>query len=153
MSAFSANQRRILSLWLPRLPTDRIKRQREVSSSKVSSSEANAAPAEPSDAPMIVVAKESNALQIFALDDAAARIGLEIGLPLANARAICPQVQVFDADEVADAKLLNDIADWCDRFTPLVAPRSAAWPVSRHYRRVPICSAAKRRCCSCCAMY
>ena len=27
MSAFSVNRRRILSLWLPRLPTDRIKRQ------------------------------------------------------------------------------------------------------------------------------
>ena len=73
------------------------------------------------DAPSIVVAKQNNALQIYALDDAAARAGLEIGLPLANARAICPELQVFDADEVADAKTLNDIADWCDRFTPLVA--------------------------------
>ena len=27
MSAFSVNRRRILSLWLPRLPIDRIKRQ------------------------------------------------------------------------------------------------------------------------------
>ncbi|WP_249780748.1 DNA polymerase Y family protein [Bradyrhizobium sp. dw_78] len=60
-------------------------------------------------------------MQIYALDDAAARLGLEIGLPLANARAICPHLQVFDADEAADAKTLNDIADWCDRFTPLVA--------------------------------
>ena len=71
--------------------------------------------------PSIVVAKQNNALQIFALDDAAARLGLEVGLPLANARAICPQLRVFDADEVSDAKTLNDIADWCDRFTPLVA--------------------------------
>ena len=51
----------------------------------------------------------------------AARSGLSIGLPLANARAICPELTVFDADEAADAKTLNDIADWCDRFTPLVA--------------------------------
>ena len=71
--------------------------------------------------PCIVVAKQNNALQIFALDDAAARLGLAIGLPLANARAICPQLGVFDADEAADARALNDIADWCDRFTPLVA--------------------------------
>ena len=69
----------------------------------------------------IVVAKQNNALQIFALDDAAARLGLEIGLPLANARAICPQVKVYDADEAADAAALNAIAGWCDRFTPLVA--------------------------------
>jgi protein ImuB len=71
--------------------------------------------------PAIVVAKQNNALQIYAMDDAAARLGLEIGQPLANARAICPQITVFDADPAADAKTLNDIADWCDRFTPLVA--------------------------------
>jgi protein ImuB len=71
--------------------------------------------------PTVVVAKQNNALQIYALDDLAGRSGLEIGLPLANARAICPELTVFDADPVADAKTLNDIADWCDRFTPLVA--------------------------------
>ena len=117
MSAFSANRRRILSLWLPRLPIDRIQRQFACE---------NAAPVENAshrgvDAPSIVVARQNNALQISALDDAAAHLGLEIGLPLANARAICPQLRVFDADEAADASLLNDIADWCDRFTPLVA--------------------------------
>lgn len=73
------------------------------------------------DDPSVVVTKQSNALQIYALDDAAADLGLEVGLPLANARAICPHLRVFDADQAADAKLLNDIADWCDRFTPLVA--------------------------------
>jgi protein ImuB len=110
MSAFSANRRRILSLWLPRLPTDRIKRQL---------ARGNDAPA--NDNPTIVVAKQNNALQISALDDAAADLGLEIGLPLANARAVCPELRVFDADAVADAQTLNDIADWYDRFTPLVA--------------------------------
>jgi protein ImuB len=73
------------------------------------------------DTPIVVVAKQNNALRISALDDAAAHLGLEIGLPLANARAICPQLKVFDADEAADARMLNAIADWCDRFTPLVA--------------------------------
>jgi protein ImuB len=73
------------------------------------------------DDPAIVVAKQNNALQIYAMDDAAARLGLEIGLPLANARAICPHLKVFDADQAADLGTLNDIADWCDRFTPLVA--------------------------------
>ncbi|HZR86566.1 MAG TPA: DNA polymerase Y family protein [Bradyrhizobium sp.] len=114
MSAFSANQgRRILSLWLPRLPIDRIKREL---------SNENSSPAKKDgDAPSVVVAKENNALKLYSLDDAAARFGLDIGMPLANARAICPQLTVFDADEARDAQLLNDIADWCDRFTPLVA--------------------------------
>ncbi len=113
MSAFSANRRRILSLWLPRLPIDRIKRQLSTSSS--------AAPDKTSDEPSIVVAKENNALLISALDETAARFGLHIGLPLANARAICPHLKVYDADVAADAKTLDRIADWCDRFTPLVA--------------------------------
>src|SRR5258708_1326311 len=144
MSAFSVNRRRILSLWLPRLPIDRIKRQLaggKGGAAKAVSSEVgpgshsnqvyadcvdlsaveNASRQNSNNDPSIVVAKQNNALQIFALDDAAARLGLEVGLPLANARAICPQLRVFDADEVSDAKTLNDIAEWCDRFTPLVA--------------------------------
>ena len=100
--------------------------------------------------PSVVVAKQNNALQIFALDDAAARLGLEIGLPLANARAICPELTVFDADAAADAKTLGDIADWCDRFTPLVAldPRMACFSTSP---AAPICSAASRAAADCCA--
>ena len=58
---------------------------------------------------------------IYAIDEVAVRAGLSIGLPLANARAICPELTVYDADEAADRKTLEDIADWCDRFTPLVA--------------------------------
>jgi protein ImuB len=58
---------------------------------------------------------------IHSLDEAAARWGLSIGQPLANARAICPDLVVHEADIAADAKTLEDIADWCDRFTPLVA--------------------------------
>jgi protein ImuB len=130
MSAFSVKRRRILSLWLPRLPTDRIKRQlsrnngpAKAFSSEVGSGsrEENGSKKDSNNQPSIVVAKQNNALQIFALDDAAARLGLEVGLPLANARAVCPDIQVFDADEAADAQALNAIADWCDRFTPLVA--------------------------------
>ncbi len=95
------------------MPTDRIKRRL---------SQGNAAQADAiTHQPCIVVARHSNALQISALDDAAAKLGLEVGLPLANARAVCPDLQVVDADPVADAQTLIHIADWCDRFTPLVA--------------------------------
>jgi protein ImuB len=121
MSVFSENRRRILSLWLPRLPIDRIKRQlTNAAPAKACPDEAAGGPSEEND-PCIVVSRQNNALQIFAMDDAAARLGLEIGLPLANARAICPRLKVFDADEAADARALNAIAEWCDRFTPLVA--------------------------------
>ncbi len=69
---------------------------------------------------MIVAAKQNNALQISALDEAASGLGLDVGLPLANARAVCPDIEVEDADEAADRVTLEGIADWCDRFTPLV---------------------------------
>ncbi|WP_425909722.1 DUF6504 family protein [Nitrobacter sp. TKz-YC02] len=115
-------RRRILSLWLPRLPTDRIRRELlrfggldETCDSQSSSAKTKGK------LPHIVVAKQNNALVITALDDVAARLGLAVGLPLANARAICPDIDVFDADEIADEQTLNGIADWCDRFTPLVA--------------------------------
>jgi protein ImuB len=124
MSAFSQNRRRILSLWLPRLPIDRIKRQQKILSNEAvirSREEGASNPVKPFDEPSIVVARQNNMLRIFALDDAAAHFGLDIGLPLANARAICPQVAVYDADEAADAHALNAIAEWCDGFTPLVA--------------------------------
>ncbi|MBR1122178.1 DNA polymerase Y family protein [Bradyrhizobium lablabi] len=109
MSAFSENRRRILSLWLPRLPIDRIKRQSIAVNDALDKF------------PSVVVAKDHNALLLYAIDEMAARSGLSIGLPLANARAICPELIVHDADEAADRKMLEDIADWCDRFTPLVA--------------------------------
>ena len=115
MSTFSAN-RRILSVWLPRLPTDRFRRlQRQ---------NGDAAPRDSKlsdDEPLVVTAKIDNALQLVALNDAAAATGLMIGMPLATARAMLPALEVIDADLTADAKTLNAIADWCDRFTPLVA--------------------------------
>ncbi|HVV40212.1 MAG TPA: DNA polymerase Y family protein [Nitrobacter sp.] len=114
--------RRILSLWLPRLPTDRIARALLRSGGRVETCDSQSSSAKTKETlPCIVVAKQNNALVIVALDDEAARLGLAVGRPLANARAICPEIEVFDADEVADAETLNDIADWCDRFTPLVA--------------------------------
>ena len=118
----SVARRRILSLWLPRLPTDRIARALLRSGEPVETCDTQSRSTKTKEtSPRIVVAKQNNGLVITALDDAAARIGLAIGQPLANARAICPDSEVFDADETADSKALSGIADWCDRFTPLVA--------------------------------
>jgi protein ImuB len=60
-------------------------------------------------------------LRLLAMDNQAASLGLAIGQPLANARAMLPVLDVVEADERADAQLLARIADWCSRFTPLVA--------------------------------
>lgn len=60
------------------------------------------------------------ARQITALNDEAARLGLRAGMALADARAMYPQLVAIDADDAADATTLDRIADWCDRYTPLI---------------------------------
>lgn len=55
------------------------------------------------------------------MDARAARDGLRSGLPLADARARVPALDVAEADDAADRALIEAIADWCERFTPLVA--------------------------------
>jgi protein ImuB len=69
----------------------------------------------------VVVEKVDNALRLSALDRKATSLGLAIGQPLANARAMLPSLRVMSANAPADQKLLEHIADWCDRFTPFVA--------------------------------
>src|SRR5262245_13196677 len=97
----SASSRRYLSVWLRRLPTDRIAKRF------------------PPDA-LVVAAPVKQALRLSAVNDAAAALGLRVGMPLADARAMYPKIAVADADEAADAALLEAVADWCDRYTPLV---------------------------------
>jgi protein ImuB len=91
------------------LPVDRIKRNRKREEET------------PVDLPLVVVAKIDNTLQLTAVDERAAKDGLHPSLPLADARARVPALDVVEADDTADTTLLEAIADWCDRFTPLVA--------------------------------
>jgi len=91
---------------LPRLPTDRLLRRNSGT---------------PFKAPLIVSGKSGNALHVHALELRAQRLGLYKGQPLANARAMVQPLHIVPADEKSDAALLEAIADWCDRFTPLVS--------------------------------
>ncbi|NEW98584.1 DNA polymerase Y family protein [Rhodopseudomonas sp. BR0G17] len=113
MRAASVNRRRILGLWLPRLSTDRVER--------ASPQASTGSPADAAPPPRVVAAKRDNALVVVACDARASRGGVMPGMPLATVRAMHPAVDVIDHDPHADAALLNAIADWCDRFTPLVA--------------------------------
>jgi protein ImuB len=103
---------RILSLFLPRLQTDRLIRRRLGE---------GAADTPPEGVPLAIVAKEKNALRVVAADRIAERRGVRLGLTLADARGAVPDLHVVEADAAADRALLEKIADWCDRYTPLVA--------------------------------
>ena len=109
MTRQSSANRRIVALWFPRLSTDRLQRRWKAKSGAPS----------PDAPPLVVAAKEKNALVIAALDRKATALGLNVGQPLANARAMIPALKVMAANAPADLKLLGRIADWCDRFTPL----------------------------------
>jgi protein ImuB len=77
--------------------------------------------APPLDAPLVVIAERRNALRIVALDDAAAALGLAEDMALAEARARYSMLEVAHEDPQADAALLESIAEYCLRWTPLVA--------------------------------
>lgn len=99
-------RRRLLALWFPRLPADRLKRLR---------------PEAAGASPLVIVEKVQNALRLSTVDQAASDLGLYAGQGLANARAMVPELDAVPANPQADMALLTQLADWCDRFTPVVA--------------------------------
>jgi protein ImuB len=106
----ASSSQRLLCLWLRRLSTDRVTRVRRATS-----------PDAPPAAPLAVSGRRGNAEMLVAIDDDAERRGLHIGLGLAQARAMHPSLDVVPENGEADAVLLDAIADWCLRYTPLVA--------------------------------
>ena len=48
-------------------------------------------------------------------------LGLGPGMALADARALVPDLETAPYDPVADRALLEQLADWCDRYSPSVA--------------------------------
>lgn len=102
----SNSPQRILSLWLNRLATDRIARAgREDCDGR----------------PLVVAGARNGAERLVAVNGPAAGLGLRPGLALAEARARFPDIAVAAEDAAADARLRDDIATWCLRYTPLVA--------------------------------
>nr|WP_280519936.1 DNA polymerase Y family protein [Rhizobium cremeum] len=102
-----------MALWFPRLSTDRLARRRWGLSWR--------SKGRPEHLPVVCAGRMQNSMRLTALDEAAEAIGLRVGQGLAEARAICPTLEVVEADQHADRHFLEAIADWCDRYTPLVA--------------------------------
>lgn len=99
-----ASSRRYLSLWLRRLATDRVTRQSR----------------RPADRPLALVGPVKNARLLLAVNDAAARQGLSVAMSFTDACAIHPALDWAEMIPHEDARLLASIAEWCERYTPLV---------------------------------
>jgi protein ImuB len=93
--------RRILAFWLPQLPTDRLRRL------------------EPTlrEVPLATWTTAGNRRLLTAADG----LAIHAGQALADAQAICPGLVLRPADAAADAALLERLALWCLRWTPLAA--------------------------------
>jgi protein ImuB len=98
--------KRIVSIWFPRLATDRLCRLR-----------GDAWRSEPG----AVVARVGSRLLVAGTNAAAEAAGISRGLALADARTLLPGLKIAPADAVGDAAALAKIAGWGERYTPWVA--------------------------------
>ncbi|WP_280949713.1 Y-family DNA polymerase [Xaviernesmea rhizosphaerae] len=138
---------RILALFLPHLATDRLRRRdRRAGSAMADAGQGAAAgagqgvPAAGNAGPgkgagacqgqqeagegetlLVCAGQRGNAMALTGLSPSAAARGLRLGQPLAEARALFPGLDVRQEDAAADRQWLEQLADWCDRYTPLVA--------------------------------
>jgi protein ImuB len=97
--------RRVISLWLPRFATDRIFRR---------------AP-EWRDKPLATARAIGGRPLVVALDRNATLLGLSPGESVADVRARVPELHVATSDAVGDARALETLADWAQRYAPIVA--------------------------------
>lgn len=114
----------MISLWLPRFATDRLRlRQRAERPSFPSPSAGKGIRKDASDEehPLVTTVVMGGRSLVSAVDSLAAASGIAPGMPLADARALAPDLVTRAADRDGDAAALARLADWCGRYTPLVA--------------------------------
>ncbi|MDR6530299.1 protein ImuB [Caulobacter rhizosphaerae] len=101
---------RVISVFLPRWPTDRLRR-----------SQGKTAP--PPETPIVMVGRVARRRAIAHLNLAAAQAGLRIGQAVAHATALVPGLLLHDLDAAGDAAALHRLALWAQKlFSPTVAP-------------------------------
>ena len=71
---------------------------------------------------MALVASEAGGFRLTAVDAEGARLGLNPGELLADAKARVPHLKTKNAEPEKDGKDLKKLTRWCGRFSPLVAP-------------------------------
>jgi protein ImuB len=126
--------RRVVSVWFPTLPTDRLGRpEAKQGQGAALDPQRGRAPFDPvhfggsgqrSD-PLITAAGRV----VTAVDAVAAGLGLRVGMKLAQAQALVPGLLLHDADPAGDAAELQRLAAWCLRYAPLAAadPPDGLW--------------------------
>jgi protein ImuB len=103
--------RRVLYLWLPCWPIDRL---------RLANRKNSGAPAE--EPPFATVIDAAGRRLLAAVNPAAAAAGLSSGMPLADALSFFPGLVSAAAEPAQDAAALQQLAEWCGRYSPWTAP-------------------------------
>lgn len=101
---FDGIERRIVCIWFPRLSSDRVLR------------------ACPVDAPFALTTRLDNTERIHCLNARAEQAVLHRGMPLADARAFCPELVSRPARPDLDKRFLAALRRWALRYCPWVGP-------------------------------
>src|SRR5437762_5358905 len=109
--------RRVMYLFLPSWPIDRLRRLGSVPSLSVG------APAE--EAPFATIVTAGGRHLLAAVNPAAVAAGLAPGMKLADALSFLPGLATAAAEPAADMAALNRLAEWCGRYSPWTAPDGA----------------------------
>lgn len=73
------------------------------------------------DSEFAIIAEDRNALRISHPSAIARHAGVEAGMSVTDARAICPELTTEPTDPFREGALLRALVKWADRLSPLVA--------------------------------
>lgn len=71
--------------------------------------------------PFVLCGQDRGRLVVTAANFKAEQAGIDIGMVVADARTLEPNIEVIDEQLELAEKLLNILADWCVRYTPVVS--------------------------------
>jgi protein ImuB len=100
--------RRVISLYLPHWPSDRLRRMRREFAAR--------------DKPLVTAMMQGQRRILASVDEAAARLGVSIGMTVTHAQSLIPDLTVVDATPEDDEAALFRLALWCIKYSPLVTP-------------------------------
>lgn len=101
-------QRRILSLWFPRLGADRVMRAERGLF----------------DGPLAVVAETGNTQLVTSANAAAYAAGVRVGQPVRDAHAMCAGLLTRSRNAPAEAAFLTALRRWAGKFSPWVSEQA-----------------------------
>ncbi|MFN2100838.1 Y-family DNA polymerase [Altererythrobacter sp. MF3-039] len=99
--------RRILSVWLSQLAIDRWRQVEGIGRGEGRDA-----------SPLVLIAETAHGPRIEAANDAGRASGARKGLMLADARTLCPQIDVATYDPASDLDFLEKLALWARRWGP-----------------------------------